>query len=95
MSPKDAAYKILHQVFLPSSAQHHLFLTPQKRGLTISPLCSLHTNYFLDDRTSTFSLAKLCLLLSLISDSKYNSWKAVLLTDPQSLPTLCFQMYFI
>lgn len=46
MSPKDAAHKILHQVFLPSSAQYHLFVKPQKRGLTVSPLCSLHTNTF-------------------------------------------------
>lgn len=54
---------------------------------TPTPVYSLCT-YFLGERTWTFFLTKLCLLLRSRSNSKYNSWEVVPLTDPKPLPPL-------
>jgi hypothetical protein len=73
VSLKDSAYKVYHQLFLPSSPQQFPFLSSPRRVLPCFPFLFFTRTYFLEERTSIFFLAKLCQLLSFQSNSKCNS----------------------
>lgn len=79
MNTNDAAPPTISTFFTPTSSIPNV---SEKKSYS---LCPLHRHVFWMKELQ-LSPWQCYLLLSLISDSKYSSWKVVPLTDPKSFP---------